>query len=254
VTLRGTEHWQFEQTHTDAEGRVRSETVTRREELPRIPIQALGAVTLASGEQRELPISIPVPPLGPATLEATVAGVTWVLEAKLDVPSGFDSSLEVPVRIHQPTALLRAGVVRVGQFALWESAGGGGEDAAGELELLPMPLCLGQAFEGQLRFRLANGVGLQEVRLEIRVKVEATVSSGKEETIEVWRGQLLGPGRAEAGERVVLINGALPALSLPTIELPHSNASAVARITFARAWARDWHIDRDIALATTTAL
>jgi hypothetical protein len=117
-----------------------------------------------------------------------------------------------------------------------------------------MPMCLGQAFEGELRFRVVKGVALQEVRLEIRVRVEATVSSGKKETIEVWRAQLLGPGRVEAGDRVVLIKGALPALSLPTIELPHGKAAAVARVTFARAWARDWHIDRDIALATTSVL
>jgi hypothetical protein len=253
VTLRGTEHWQFERTTSDGQ-HTRTETVTRREELPRVPIQALGAVALMPGEARELPVSIPVPALGPATLQATVAGVEWILEAKVDVPNGFDSSLEVPVRIHQPTALLRAGVVRVAQFALWEAASGGGGHAQGELELQPMPLCLGGPFEGELRFSLAKGVALQEVRLEIRVKVEATVSSGKDETIEVWRGQLLGPGRVEAGDRVLPIAGTLPALSLPTIQLPHGKASAVARVVFARAWARDWHIDRDIALATTTAL
>jgi hypothetical protein len=40
------------------------------------------------------------------------------VEAKLDKEGGFDSSLEVPVIVAQPVALLRAGVVRVEQFAL----------------------------------------------------------------------------------------------------------------------------------------
>ena len=254
LTLRGTEHYQYTRSSTDSGGRMHTETVTAREELPSVPMAVLGAVTLEAGERRDLPVSVPVPGLGPATLEATVAGVSWLIEAKLDVPRGRDSSLEVPVRIHQPTALLRAGVVPVAQFALWEAASGGSEAASGELELLPMPLCLGAPFRGELRVRLPRALDLQEIRLELRAKVEATVSSGKDETLALWRGQLVGPGRIEAGERVIPVAGELPSRSLPSIELPHGRCSTVARIVFARAWARDHHLDRDVAMCTTTAL
>ena len=43
------------------------------------------------GETRTWPVSLPVPPLGPASVEATVLRVTWAVEAKLDRP-GFDSA------------------------------------------------------------------------------------------------------------------------------------------------------------------
>ena len=56
-----------------------------------------------------------------ATFEATVAGLTVAVEVKLDVP-GFDPDVTADVVVLQPTALLRAGVVDVAQFALFPSA------------------------------------------------------------------------------------------------------------------------------------
>jgi hypothetical protein len=43
-------------------------------------------------------------------------------------------------------------------------------------------------------------------------------------------------------------------MSVPTIQLPHGRSDVMARIVFARAWARDHHIDRDVTFCTTTAL
>jgi hypothetical protein len=149
---------------------------------------------------------------------------------------------------------LRAGVVRVERFALWESAADTDRGATGELELRPMPLCLGQPFRGELRMRLTERLELQEIRLEIHVRVKATVGSGKAETIELGRGRLAGPGVLEPGDHALPIDLELPARYLPTVQLPHAATSAVARITFARPLALDRHLDRDITLCTTTAL
>ena len=73
-----------------------------------MPVALAGHLALGSGETRDLPFQIPVPGLGPATFLGTELSVDWTLRANLDVP-GFDPSIEMPVLVLQPTALLRAG-------------------------------------------------------------------------------------------------------------------------------------------------
>jgi hypothetical protein len=250
VTLRGEEHWRYEVSTTDGQGQHRTETRTGTDELPRVPMQVSGQLRMAAGETRTFDVEIPVPALGPATLEAEVAGVTWELEAKLDIDGGLDSAIDVPVIVVQPTALLRAGVVRTGPFDLFEATDSAVGEATGSIELDPVPLVCGEPFTGRLHLRLREPLDVQEVRAELRVRVEATVSGGLEETITAWAGQVRGQGRL-AGELVLDVTGTVPDRPLPSIELAHGRTNAEFHVILARAWARDPHLVRGVAIATT---
>jgi hypothetical protein len=253
AALVAVEHWQHEETTTDGQGHTSSRTVTSTNELRREPVAVSGPLQLARGETRTFPIQMPVPPLGPASLEATVAGLTWTFEAKLDQPGQLDSRIEAPVRVVQPVALLRAGVVDVGEFALYPEADAGRDDLTAAITLDPLPLCSGAAFHGSVILRTAAARTLQEIRAEIRVRVEATVSSGKDETITPWAA-ILVPALDVKGERVIQFEGSLADTPLPTIELPHGKASAAFHLILATAWARDPHLVRDVTIATTLEL
>ena len=252
ATLIGTEHWQVTHTETDAQGHTRTRTVTRSEELPRVPVQLLPPSMLAAG-RTVLPFELPVPALGPPSVDATVCGVAWELEVKLDVP-GFDPGLGVPLVVHQPTAALRAGVVDVGQFALWESADAEVDGYRTSVALEPVPLPLGGPFTGRVTIEAPSRVDVQEIRAEIRVRAEATEPSGEDETITLWAGRIAEPGPLVAGTSVFDFTAELPARLLPTARLPHGRTDATFRVILARAWAPDHHLVRDVALATTTEL
>src|SRR4051812_18311461 len=125
AALVAEEWWQHEESSTDGQGHVSTRTVTSRRDLVHEPVQVSGPVVLERGEARSFAIQMPVPPLGPASLEATVAGLAWRFEAKLDRPGQLDSGIDFAVRVVQPIALLRAGVVHVGEFALYPEADAG---------------------------------------------------------------------------------------------------------------------------------
>jgi hypothetical protein len=250
VTLRGEEHWRYETSSTDAQGHHRTETRTGSEPLPPVPVQVSGPLRLAAGETRSFDVEIPVPAMGPASLDAEVAGVVWEIEAKLDLEGGLDSAIDVPVVVLQPTALLRAGVVRVGEFDLYEAVDSVADAATGTIDLDPVPLVCGEPFVGRLRLRLTEPLDVQEIRVELRVRVEATVSGGLDETITAWAGQVRGQGRV-ADEVTVEFEGMLPDRPLPTIELPHGRTDAAFHVILARAFARDPHLVRGVAVATT---
>ena len=253
AALVAVEHWQHEETTTDGQGHTSSHTVTSTNELRREPVAVSGPLQLARGETRTFPIQMPVPPLGPASLEATVAGLTWTFEAKLDQPGRLDSQVEVPVTVVQPVALLRAGVVPVGEFALYPEADAGSDDLTAAITLDPLPLCSGATFHGSVILRTTAARTLQEIRAEIRVRVEATVSSGRNQTITPWAA-ILVPALEVQGERVIQFEGTLADTPLPTIELPHGKASAAFHLILATAWARDPHLVRDVTIATTLDL
>ena len=254
AALIATERWQFEQTSTDAQGRSQRRVVTRTDELQRLPVELSGPTQLAAGERRELPIEVPVPPLGPATLEAEVAALLWELEVKVDIANSFDAGLVVPIRVLQPTALLRAGVVRVGEFALYEAADSSVGDASASVEIKPMPICPGAAIEGTLTIETNKVMDLQEVRLELRSLVKATVSSGQHQEITMWVGRLVGPGPFGGASQVIPFRGDIVPLYLPTIELPHGRADAAFHVILARSMARDPHLVRDVTICTTTEI
>jgi len=250
VTLRGQEHWRYETTTTDADGHIQTETHTGHENLASVPVMVASPVSLTAGETQSYPFQLPVPGLGPATLDATVAGVAWTVEAKLDIAGGMDHSLEVPVRILQPTALLRAGVVHVGEFALYEAADAQAGDVSGSIWLEPVPLVPGQPFRARLSLRPGSSMRLQEIRVELRVAVECTVSGGLHETLVPWSA-VVAPAMDLATDQAIEFTATVPDVALPTIELPHGRASAAVHVILARAWARDPHLVRDLAIATT---
>jgi hypothetical protein len=253
ATLVGTERWQYLQTQPRAGGGFQTSTVTD-EKTTRVPVQLADAVALADGESRVFQLQLPVPPLGPASLDATVSSMTWQLEIKLDQPGWMDSAIAMPVRVLQPTALLRAGVVHVGQFALYPAADAETGGARASIELDPMPLCLGAPFSGSLTLETDRPLRLQEIRFEVRVHVESTVSSGKEEDVTVFVGALGGEGELEAGTEVIPFRGEMPCRDLATTELPHGRAQATVHVILARAFALDQHLVRDVALCTTTEM
>jgi sporulation-control protein spo0M len=253
ATLVGTEHWQWERSERSSDGTWRTETVTSRDELPRVPVALLGLGLIEPGSTHALPFELPVPPLGPATLDATVAGVTWELQVKLDIPDRLDAGLEIPVQIAQPTALLRAGVVDTGQFALYPAADSRSGDATATVELDPVPLCLGQKARARLTIGSQRET-LQEVRAELRSRIRSTVSRGREEEITIASWRISGPGEFGGSEESMEVELSLPDRALPTIELPHGRADAQLHLILARSLAFDTHLVRDVAVCTTTEL
>jgi len=85
------------------------------------------------------------------------------------------------------------------------------------------------------------------------VQIDATVSSGKHETITPWSAVLV-PSAEVQGEQTIHFEGSLDDRPLPTIELPHGRASAAFHLILATAWARDPHLVRDVTIATTLEL
>ncbi|HEY3334805.1 MAG TPA: hypothetical protein VGK16_06150 [Candidatus Limnocylindrales bacterium] len=253
VTLRGVEHWRYEVTTSN--GETTTTTVhTGREDLPAIPVRLTGPITLVAGETRELPFELPGPPLGPPTVLAQDAGIDWTVEVKLDREGGFDAGIEVPVRVHQPVALLRAGVVPVAQFALYGSADG---DDAGDLpgtaELDPVPLAAGAPFSGRITLRPSSPVTVRSIRGELKVRVEATVGGGLKETLTAWSATVAGPSTITPGQAFD-IEGVLGADVPPTVDLPHGRVSARFELILDRALRPDLRLGRDIAVATTLEL
>ena len=252
VTLIGTERWRYDRVTSDSKGQTHTEIVTGHEELPNVPIAVLGPTTFVAGEARDLAFQVPVPGLGPATFEATELSVTWMIRVNLDV-AGFDPSLEMAVHVLQPTALLRAGVVDVAEFALYPEAAAEADGFAGSVWLDPSPLCIGAPFKGRITLGAAPSRRVQEVRLELRVKAKATVSGGRDETITMWTAVLAGPGEFGGAQTIEFV-GDLPATWLPTIQTEHGRADAAFHVIVATAFARDPHLVRDVAVCSTTEL
>ena len=253
VTLIGVETWRYDHTSTDAQGHPRTETRTAHEDLPHVPVAVLGPTAIAPREVREIPFQVPIPELGPPTFEGTELRVDWELRANLDVP-GFDPKVSLPVIILQPTALLRAGVIDLGQFAVWPDATVEADGIRGSITLEPAPLCIGAAFHGRVALEAAAARNVQELRLELRVHAKATVAGGREETITLWAGRLAGEGTFGGGPQQLEFSGELPERWLPTIETKHGRADAQLHVVIATAWARDPHLVRDVAIASTAEL
>jgi hypothetical protein len=255
VALRAEEHWRHRETTSDGRGHTTTRVVTSTADAARVPIQVSGPLRLEAGQPFERAFELPVPPLGPASLEADDVGLDWTIEAKLDIDDSFDSRIERPVAVAQPTALLHAGVVRLGEFALYDSVDLGGGDIAGSIQMRPAPLVCGEPFTGTATVRASGSIRLQEIRAELRVTVKATVSGGEEEEITAWAGQI-SPAieLSDRGTQTFALVGTLPARLLPTIELPHGRTDATFRLILAKALATDIHLVRDVAIATTAEL
>lgn len=246
ATLVGTQRWRYDSVRTDSEGHTHQEIKTAEEDLPAVPIAVLGSTRFARGDSREVPFQLPVPALGPPSFDATEFRLDWHVRVNLDVP-GFDPILEMPVRVHQPTALLRAGVVPVAEFALYPEADAEADGFEGSVLLDPSPLCVGAPFTGRITLTAAPPRKIQEIRLELRVKVEATVGNGREETITLWSGIAAGPGEF-GGPQTLTFKSELPARWLPTIHTERGRATAQFHVIVATAFSRDPHLVRDVTI------
>jgi hypothetical protein len=253
VTLVGEEHWRHRVTQTDAQGHPSTRVVTSRADAAREPVLVHGPLQLAAGEALDAAFQLPVPPLGPASLAAEDAGLDWTVEAKLDIDGGLDSSIEVPVVVAQPTALLRSGAVPLAEFALYDRVDLEAGAITGSIELHPVPLVIGAPFSGRVSLDVSGAVKVQEIRAELRVHVAATVASGESQDVVAWSGQV-SPATELTGRRDFALQGTLPGTALPTSELPHGRASATFHVILARAWSPDDHLARDVAIASTAEL
>ena len=124
--------------------------------------------------------------------------------------------------------------------------------ARATVQIEPMPICLGQAIDGTLTIETNGPVRVQEVRLELRVKVQATVHGGEQEELTVWVGRLAADGQFGGPSQSLPFRADIPPVWLPTIELPHGSAQAEFHVILAKARARDTHLVRDVAICTTT--
>ena len=253
VTLKGVEHWVYETTTTDGQGHTRTERHTGSKDLPSEPVLVGSGINLGPGESRELAFQLPTPQLGPPTIIAEMVRVDWSVEAKLDKEGGFDSSIDVPVMVTQPVALLRAGVVHVEQFALYPSADASDGKVSGSIALDPLPLVAGAPFTGTISFSPSSSVNVRSVRAEVRVHTKATVSGGLSEVITAWSAQLAGEGTI-SGATVYQISGSLPITAPPTAETPHGKVWSEMVLVLDVPMARDPNLRRDITIASTGEL
>jgi hypothetical protein len=253
AALVATEQWQYHETVSDGHGGSHTVTKTGSDELVREPVNLLGPTVFEAGHGATIDFSVPVPALGPATFEGSVTSLAWAFEIRMDVP-GLDHSVSRPVRVLQPTALLRAGVIDLPEYALWPSCEAADGELKAALAVEPVPLYCGASFRGNVSAESGRPVDLQEIRAELRVDARATVGNGLSEQIVLWRGRVRGPGRYEGGQDSWPFEGALPAQFVPTVRLPHGAADAKLEITFARPLALDNHLTRDVALSSTTEL
>lgn len=249
ASLIGTEQWKYQDTERDAQGNTQTVVRTRRQEARRLPVALMAATTLVPGNEVGLDFEVPVPPLGPATFEAEVARMTWQLELKLDMAGGLDPSVAVPIVVLQPTGLLSAGVVNTGQWGLWEQVEGSLGEASYKLALKPVPLCIGQPFSGRLELDRDVGGRLREVRLELKVHAEATVSRGLSEDLVLLRQPIQGLTSLAAGAHE--LSSVVPETWLPSVDLPHGRGRARLEVIGDRPWAPDDRLVREVALCST---
>ena len=252
LALIAREHWKHQVTTTDAHGHTSTRVVEERSELVREPVAVEDELHLGPGETRSWDFQLPVPPLGPASLDADVAGLDWTVEARIDRPGGMDPVIERPVRVVQPVALLRSGAVPLEQFALFDSADVVADDVTGSIVVSPVPLCSGAPFTAKVVLHAGAARSLQEIRAELRVHVAATVASGLDEDVVAWEGRLAATELS--GDRTIDLAGTLDPRALPSIELPHGRSAATFHVILAIAWNPDLHLVRDVAIATTLDL
>ncbi len=254
AVLRCRERYRYNRTETTGKT-TRTVTHTDTLELARIDVDLGGAQRFVRGQPLTWHTTFDVPGLGPATFEGEALRCDWTLEANVDVPMGLDPRLVQPVRVAQPTALLRAGVVDTGQYGLFEEAPVNLDAHPAQIRLEPVPISLQSAFAGVLTVETGEPVEVKEVRLELRILAEVTVSGGHHEEIVVWRGVLQGsPGRFGCPLGTHPFSAEVADAWLPSIDLPHGRARAQFHVILAQDWAPDTHYQRDVAVATTTEI
>jgi hypothetical protein len=249
-------HERYRYDRTEVTGKTtRTVTHTGVEELARLEVAVAGAQRFVRGQRVTWSVTFEVPGLGPATFEGDALRCDWTLEANVDVPMGLDPHLAQTVRVAQPMALLRAGVIDTGQYGLFEEAPVNPDARPAQIRLEPVPVSLQSAFAGVFTVETGEPMQVKEVRLELRVLAEVTVSGGHHEEIVAWRGVLqAAPGRFGGPLAQHPFNAGAAGAWLPSIDLPHGRARAQFHVILAQDWAPDTHYQRDVAVATTTEL
>ncbi len=259
AALIGTETYRYRRSETTsgANGSMTTRTVERTatSEVGRLETALAGEGELAAGRPLQWEWTLHVPDLGPATFEGSVLRCDWELRVTVDRPMARDAELRLPVRVAQPSALLRAGVVDAGQYALFEEAPANVDAHPAQIRLQPVPLDIALPFRGGVTLETAEPVPVQEVRLELRVHARVTVAGGMEEEVVVAHGRLEADGGTFGGPMAShAFTADAPRAWLPTVDLPHGTARAAFHVILAKAWARDVHYIRDVALCSTTDL
>jgi hypothetical protein len=253
AVLRCVERYRYSRTEGTGTSAHRV-TRTGVEELSRLEVEVAGRHRFVAGQPVTWQCSFDVPALGPATFEGEALRCDWTLEANIDVPMGLDPGVEEGVRVAQPMALLRAGVIDTGQYGLFEEAPVNLDALPAQVRLEPVPISLQSPFEGA--FTVEAGLGeVQEVRLELRILSEVTVRGGHHDEIVAWRGVLQpGPGVFGGPLAEHPFTAEASGVWLPTVDLPHGRSRAEFHVILAQAWAPDIHYVRDVAVATTSDL
>lgn len=259
AVLRCVERYRYDRVETSAGagGHMSTRTVTHTgvEELARLEATVAGPGHAVRGQPLTWQVGFDVPGLGPASFEGEELRCDWTLTIGVDIPMAMDVRLEQPVHVAQPMALLRAGVIDTGDFGLFEEAPVNVDAHPAQVRLEPVPVSLQAPFSGTFTVETAEPISVQEVRVELRVRAEVTVSGGRHEEIVVWRGSLAPASGAFGGTLASHpFTAGAPGAWTPSVDLPHGRARGQLHVILAEAWARDIHYSRDVALATTTEL
>jgi hypothetical protein len=252
--LRCRERYRYRRTEGTGSS-ARQVTRTGVEELAHIEAKVADGQRFVKGQPVTWRVSFDVPALGPATFEGDALRCDWTLEANIDLPMGLDPRVVETVRVAQPTALLRAGVIDTGQFGLFEEAPVNLDALPAQIRLEPVPISLQSPFEGAFTVEMAGMAEVQEVRLELRVLAEVTVPGGQGDEIVAWHGVLVaGPGQFGGPLATYPFKADATGAWLPSVDLPHGRSRAHFHVILAQKWAPDIHYERDVAAATTTEL
>jgi hypothetical protein len=259
AVLRCVERYRYsrDESRMGADGKMTSERVTHTDhaELVRLEATLAGPTRFVKGQTETWRVSFDVPGLGPATFEGEVLRCDWTLETKVDIPMRMDEGFTQTVRVAQPMALLRAGVVDTGQYGLFEEAPANVDALPAQIRLEPTPICLTEPFSGSFTVQTAEPIEVQEVRLELRVKAEVTVPGGHEEEMVVGTGHLdTEAGRFGGAFATHPFHAEAHLAWLPSIDLPHGRARGAFHIILALSLSPDIHYVREVALATTSEL
>lgn len=255
AVLRAVETYQYRRTESSGKT-TRTVTRTGHDEVARLEAILAGPTAFRRGEEVAWEVTFDVPPLGPATFEGTdVLRCDWTLEVSCDLAWSGDDRMVAPVRVAQPTALLRAGVVATGQYGLFEDAPVNVDAYPAQIRIDPVPLSVAHPFSGELRIETAEPIEVQEVRLELRVHPRCTDHRGLEDELLIASGRLDTPtgtfGGAFASHP---FTADAPEVWTPSVDLRHGIARARFHVILALAWRPDIHYVRDVALASTTDL
>lgn len=255
AVLRAEETFQYRRNQSSGKT-SRVVTHTAHDEVARLEATLAGPTAFRAGQEVGWEVAFDVPPLAPATFEGSdVLRCEWTLEVSCDVPWRGDDRMVAAVRVAQPMALLRAGVVASGQYGLFEDAPVNVDAYPAQVRLEPVPLSVAHPFSGELRVETAEPIEVQEVRLELRVHARCTERRGLEDELLVASGRLDTPTGTFGGPFAVHpFSGDAPGVWTPTVDLRHGQARARFHVILALSWRPDIHYVRDVALASTTEL